>query len=260
MDFFWNLSLWIVGPAIILALILFSMVGLALARRWILPRLRFGEGAGEFANVMIHSVVVLYSLVVALIAISAWEVYSEVSQTVSHEASALAALYRDVSGYPEPTRSKLQGGVRAYVGYVIREAWPLQRHGEVPAGGVEIVNQLQKTLFTFDPGSEREKLIHEETLRAYNRMIEVRRLRLDAVETGLPGVMWLVIVAGALLTLSSAFFFHVEDARLQGLFVGFLATLIGLLILLIVSLDRPFRGDLGISSKPYELILHQLMQ
>lgn len=260
MHSFWNLSLWIVGPAIILALGLFSLVGLAMTRRWVLPRIRFGEGSAEFCGAMVHSVMVLYGLAVALIAVGVWETYSDVSKTVSQEASALAALYRDVSGYPEPTRALLQEGIRDYVEYVIREAWPLHRQGKVPGGGVGLLNRFQETMMTFDPPGDREKILHQETLRAYNHMIEVRRMRLDAAETGLPCVLWFVIVVGALLTLCATFLFHVDDARLHGLLVLLLATLIGLLILLIVSLDRPFRGDLGVSPKPYELVFDQLMR
>ena len=42
-------------------------------------------------------------------------------------------LYRDVSGYPEPARSRLQGELRDYTRFVIEQAWPEQRHGRVPA-------------------------------------------------------------------------------------------------------------------------------
>jgi hypothetical protein len=99
-----------------------------------------------------------------------------------------------------------------------------------------------------------------ETLRAYNEMIKARRLRLDAVHTGLPGVMWTVIIMGAFIGLSSSFFFRVEDARLQGTQVLLLAVFIGLIIFMILALDRPFRGDLGISADPYRLIYEQLMK
>ena len=112
--------------------------------------------------------------------------------------------------------------------FVIREAWPLQRVGKVPKGGVELMNRFQATLIAFEPAAESQKLLHAETLRAYNEMIKARRLRLDAVGTGLPVVMWAVIVIGAFIGLSASFFFRVEDARLQGLQALLLATFVGL--------------------------------
>ena len=76
-------------------------------------------------------------------------------------------------------------------------------------------------------------------------MIQARRLRLDAVATGLPGVMWIVIVLGALISLTGTFFFKVEDVRLHTILVTLLATFIGLVIFMTLALDRPFRGRSG---------------
>ena len=110
----------------------------------------------------------------------------------------MGVLYRDVGGYPEPTRSQLQRNLREYLEYVIHQAWPLQQRGQIPAGGVEQQNRFQALLLSFEPTTEGQKLLHAETLRAYDQMIEARRLRLDVVLTGLPGILWCVIVIGAL--------------------------------------------------------------
>ena len=255
-----DLPLSLVGPAIIVALCLFSVVGLLFVRRRVLPRLRVGESDSEFTGAMLQSVMVFYGLAVALIAVSVWQTYADVAHIVSDEATALAAIYRDVSSYPEPARSDMQNELRDYTEYVINEAWPLQQRGQVPSGGVEHMNRFQATLVAFAPTTESQKLLHGETLRAYNEMIRARRLRLDAVHTGLPGVMWTVIIMGAFIGLSASFFFKVEDARLQGVQVLLLSVFIGLIIFMILALDRPFRGDLGISADPYQLIYDQLMK
>jgi hypothetical protein len=255
-----DLPLLLVGPLIILTLCLFAVVGLLVVRRRVLPRLRVDASDSEFTGAMLQSVMVFYGLAVALIAVSVWQTYSETGKVVSDEATALAALYRDVSSYPEPARSELQNELRDYTQYVINEAWPLQQRGQVPRGGVERMNRFQAILVAFEPATESRKLMHGETLRAYNEMIKARRLRLDAVHTGLPGVMWTVIIMGAFIGLSASFFFRVEDARLQGTQVLLLAVFIGLIIFMILALDRPFRGDLGISADPYRLIYEQLMK
>ena len=231
-----------------------------LVRRWVLPCLRIRVEDSEFIGTMMQSVMVFYGLAVALIAVSVWQTYSDVSSTVSHEAIAVAAIYRDVSSYPEPVRTELQKDLRDYVSQIIDEAWPLQQHGKVPTGGVEMMNDFQKVLTAYEPATEGQKLLHGETLRAYNTMIQARRLRLDAVGTGLPKVMWVVIVFGAFISLSSAFFFKVEDARLHILEVLLLSVFIGLVIFMILSLDRPFRGDLGIGADSYQLVYDQLMK
>jgi len=255
-----DLPLLITGPVIVGSLCLFAVAGLTVVRRRVLPRLRIHVEDSEFTGAMMQSVMVFYGLAVALMAVSVSQTYSDVSKIVSGEATALAALYRDVSSYPEAIRPRLQNELRDYVRYVIEEAWPLQRRGKVPGGGVERMDHFQATLVAFEPVTEGQKLLHGETLRAYNQMIQARRLRLDAVNTGLPAVMWVVIVAGAFIGLSASFFFRVEDARLQGIQVLLLSAFIGLVIFMVFALDRPFRGDLGLGPEPYQLIFDQLMK
>jgi len=257
---FFDLPLLVTGPAIIGSLCLFGLIGLAVVRRYVLRRLRIDVADSEFSSCMMQAIMVFYGLAVALIAVSVWQTYSDVSKTVSTEATTLAALYRDVSGYPELVRPRLQSELRDYVQYVIQEAWPLQQRGKVPGDGVERMNRFQAILIGFEPATEGQKLLHGETLRAYNQMIQARRLRLDAVNTGLPMVMWAVIVVGAIIGLSASFFFKVEDARLQGIQVLLLAAFVGLVIFMIFALDRPFRGDLGLKPDPYQLIYDQLMK
>jgi len=259
-EFLFDLPLAVTGSAIVVLLCLFAIAGLLLVRRRVLPRLRVSVADSEFSGSMVQSVMVFYGLAVALIAVSVFETYSDVSKIVSQEATALAALYRDVSGYPELIRPQLQNELRDYAQYVIHKAWPLQRRGQIPGGGVERMNRFQATLIGFEPATEGQKLLHGETLRAYNHLIEARRLRLDSVGTGLPAMMWVVIMVGAGISLSASFFFKVEDARLHGTLVTLLAAFMGLVIFMIFALDRPFRGELGLPPKPYQLIYDQLMK
>jgi hypothetical protein len=255
-----DLPLLITGAAIVGSLCLFAVLGLRVVRRRVLPRLRIRDSDAEFTGAMMQSVMVFYGLAVALMAVNVSQTYSDVSKIVSAEATSLAALYRDVSSYPDPARSELQRQLREYVDDLIHHAWPLQQRGRIPTGGIKLMNRFQSTLTTFEPTTEGGKLLHGETLRAYNQTIQARRLRLDAVGTGLPAVMWTVIVAGAVIALSGSFFFKVDDARLQGIQVLLLATFIGLVIFMIFALDRPFRGDLGIPPDAYQLVFDQLMK
>jgi hypothetical protein len=209
---------------------------------------------------MVQSVMVFYGLAMALIAVNVFQTYSDVSKIISQEATTLAALYRDVSAYPEPERTRLQAELRSYTDQVIHGAWPLQRRGQVPSAGVEYMTRFQAILARAEPATEGQKLLFGEALRAYNTMTLARRMRVDAVGTGLPAVMWLVILAGAFISLTTAFFFKVEDERLHAILVTLLAMFMGMVIFMILALDRPFMGDLGLSPAPYQLIYDQLMK
>src|SRR3954454_868148 len=156
----------ILGPAIILSLAVTALIFLLLVRRFVLPRLRVEVADSEFVGAVVQSIMVFYGLALALIAVNVWQTYNDVSKTVSVEAISFATLYRDVSGYPEPIRSKLQGEIRGYVDQIIHGAWPLMRKGAVPTEGVEWMNRFQAVLLTFEPAGEAQKILHAETLAA----------------------------------------------------------------------------------------------
>jgi len=254
-----DVPLWIVGPGLVVLLGGFSLVGLSFVRSRILPGMRVTGEDSHFVGTMVHSIMVFYGLVLALIAVRVFEVYSESSRIVSTEATAIAMLYRDFGSYPEPERSELQMALRDYVENVIHEAWPQQQKGRVPSGGVAKMDSVQAYLAAFEPVTEGQKALHAEAWGAYNLVIGARRARLDAVTTGLPGVMWLIVLLGAAISLSASFFFRVEDVRLHRALVTLLATFIASVIFVVLSMDHPFRGDLGISAEPYQLIYDHLM-
>src|SRR5437660_2325985 len=101
-DLFFDLPLLVTGPAIIGFLCLFAIAGVYFVRRQVLPRLRIGVEDSEFTGAMMQCVMVFYGLALALIAVTVFQTYSDVSKVVSSEASALNAIYRDVSSYPQP--------------------------------------------------------------------------------------------------------------------------------------------------------------
>ena len=257
--FLFHLPLTVAGLLIIAALCFYSVAGIALTRRFILPHLKVSGEDSEFTGAMIQAIMVFYGLAVALVAVSVWETHSEVSGTVSQEASRLASLYRDVSGYPEPLRSELQAELRGYTDYLIDEAWTQQRNGIHPTRGIEWMNRFQSSLCSFEPDTDGKRILHAEAMRAYNHMLETRRLRMDAMLIRLPGTLWFVILIGAAIFLASTFFFKVCDIRLHIIQATLLSIFIGLVLTLIVAFDRPFHGELGIGPEPYELIRDQLM-
>ena len=259
MGFLFDLPLIVSGPALFVILVGGSTLGLNWFRKHVHPRLRFGEGDGDFNAAMVASIMVFYGLATALIAVNVWEVYEKVKEITEHEAASLAVLYRNASEYPEPVRGVLREEIRAYTHQVIHESWPLQRRGTIPTEGIKSMDQLQSTLTRFEPVTEAQKALALETLASFSRMMEARRMRVDSVERRLPGVMWLVIVLGAFISLVSAFYFPVLDARVHHVQVGLLAAFIGLVIFLILALDRPYDGDLGLKPKPYEIVYEQLM-
>ena len=259
-DFLFSLPLWALAVILNVWLMGFALASLWALRRWVLPHLQLStEASLFFAAAVMQSAMVLYALVAALTAVSVWTRHSEVSDVVSKEATAIASLWRDLGGYPPRERDALRDVLRGYTNQIIREAWPEQRQGRIPRMGVAWVDRLQAQLFAFEPASDSQKILHGETLNAFNRMIDARRQRLDAVNTGLAGVMWFVLLPGAMGCLLLFLFFRIEDARLQAILIVGLAGFLAMVLFVIISLDRPFQGAMAIPADSYQHVHDQLM-
>jgi hypothetical protein len=238
-----------------------ALIGLVLARRFLLPRLHYHEGANDAVSGTVQAIGVFYGITVGLIAVGVWNTNSNASDLVSREATSIGSLYRDVSGYPSPLRDQLRADVREYTVFVINEAWPAQQkgHGQAIDHGSEILNQFQAKLFSFQPANMSQSALHSETLHAYNSLLEYRRLRIDAVGGGLSTVMWAVIWVGAAISIGIAYFFNIPDFKLHAILIMLMGGFLAMVLFMIVINDRPFYGHVRISSDPYKLILERVI-
>jgi hypothetical protein len=259
-DLLASLPLWLLAAVLTLMLVGTGLAALYAARRWLIPWMKLRYEDAYVGAVVVQSVMVLYSLVAALIAVGVWTKYTQVEGTISAEATAIASLWRDLGSYPEPTRTEAREILRGYTHQVIHGAWPQQRQGKIPREGVEWMNRLQATLFAFEPQSEGKKISHGEALRAFNTMVTARRQRVDAVNTGLPGVLWFVLLPGALGCVLLSVLFKVDNAWYQGVLVASLAGFLSMILFVIITLDRPLQGDMAIGPGSYQLIYDQLMK
>ena len=107
-------------------------------------------------------------------------------------------------------------------------------------------------------GEASSKALHDVALRQFNEFFEDRRLRIYSVTAGIPVIMWYTVAVGALLNMVLIWLF---DLRLGThlLLGGLISFFTGTMISLIVLMDNPFRGEVGVSPQAFELIYQQMM-
>ena len=202
---------------------------------------------GDFVGQYLSVLGLFFGRMLGLVAVASYENYGDAETAVSVEANQLAILYRTVSTYPEPYRQSLQGAMFDYVDYVVEDAWPAYRRGQVPAGGPARVSAIQGRLFSFQPGRASEQLVHAEALRQFASFTEATRNRVEFVNTGLPTMLWLIVIVGAAMTLALLWFITIDHLWVQLTASGVLAVFVGLMMFFIAAMDHPLRGDYSIS-------------
>jgi hypothetical protein len=259
--FYWiyEIPSWLASAGFIATFLAVNSLGVYFIR----PRIRPLVADLTDENNLIGNVLSLYSVMFGLLmgtlAVVTYQNLSDAQKIVDTEATAIAALYRDVSSYPEPERAQLTASIKEYTRYVIEEAWPLQQQGIVPKGGVTRTDGIQKLLFGFEPTTAGQQAIHQETLRQFNSFVVARRARLGAVQNAIPSILWWTMASGSLVLMALMWLF---DASRQALLVlsGIAAFALGSMTGLIALMDHPFRGELSVSAEAFRLVVENLMR
>src|SRR4051812_8855325 len=259
-DLLCSLPTWLLAIVLNVCLMGIALVGLWVVRRRVLPRMQLSYDDAYYAAAVVQSVMLLYGLIAALTAVGVWQRYWQVSDVVSTEATAIATLWRDLGGYPQQVRDETRDILRGYSEQVVRDAWPQQRAGKIPREGVEWMDRLQTHLFEFEPQTDGQEILHAETVRAFNQLVQHRRQRLDSVQASLPGVLWWVLLPGAVGCLVLCLFFKLSNARFQAVLLLGLAAFLAMVLFVIIALDRPFSGDPGITADSYQLVIDHYMK
>jgi hypothetical protein len=262
MSFYWiyDLPNWLLCVLIVLITVGLAVIGL-LVTRPIVKRLVGGSAQhNDVVSYFLAALGVFYGLALGLIAVATWENYTEVDAVVTSEAAALTSLYRDFDGYPQPLRGNLENTLREYTRTVIEQEWPAHKKGIALEDGDLILDRLENDVMNFEPTREREKIVHAEVLRSLDTVLDQRRLRLQAVSTGLPAALWAVVLIGAILNGLLTYLFWVENLKLHILAVAILACFIAMLIFLTAAMDNPFRGEFSVNSDVFQTILDKVMR
>lgn len=236
-----------------------SIAGLLLARRYVVPRFHYSEGINDAVSGTVQAIGVFYGITVGLIAVGVWNTNTSASDLVSREASAIATLFRDCGGYPSPLREELRAGLRDYTVFIIKEAWPAQQKGKDVERGRLLIDDFQARLYSFSPSNPSQLALHTETLKAFNNLLDYRRLRIDAVNSGLSATMWAVIWMGAAISIGVAYFYKIGDPKLHTVLVVLMSGFLAVVLFMITINDKPFYGTAGISSEPYKIVLERLI-
>jgi hypothetical protein len=259
LDFLFGLPLWQLALLLNLMLCGFAAASVWAYRRWVLPRWNIRSQDSEFSGAVTQSIMVCYGLIAALTAVKVWDRFDQVQEIAESEATSISALWRDLGGYPSPTREGLRKQLRSYTEYVIQKAWPEMQAGRVPKEGVELITEFRQALFAFEPVTESQKIIHAETLRAFNQMAVDRRRRVNASTTRLPSVLWAVLLPGAFASILLSLFYRIEEPKVQLICTVGLAGFIAMVLFVVFALDRPFVGDMGLTPESYQRVYDHLM-
>ena len=246
-------SLWISGILFLVVMPVLAMTGtLVIRRRFGLDRLKVNN---EVAGFKFATVGVLYAVLLAFAVIVVWEKYSEAENTVALEAGAAVTVYRLSEGLGESSAGSARAAMTTYLKQAIEKGWPAMAKGHADPEANTALNAAYAAVLAFEPSDARAEATLAAVLEQLDVITQARRARIVAAAGIMPGIIWLVLFAGAFVTIGFTFFFGSQNVKAQAVMTGGLTLLIFAGLLIIVAIDHPFAGSVHVGPEPLEQAL-----
>ena len=248
-DWIYNNPTWLWGTVLVALFTAVSCGGLLVFHRLVHVSVR--RAHNDLAGFTIAVIGVLYAVLLAFIAIATWESFSKASDIVESESDFAGGIFLDTQGLPQAKGQPIRDAVARYVSVVINEEWPIQRAGKTPNQGWKPLRELNTAIATIQPQNLGEAVIQAELLKAWNELYQTRSSRLSAVQGHVPGVVWWIVFFGAAITTGFTYLFGYQNFGMHLAMTGTLAATLALVVVLIVALDWPFRGEISVTPDPF---------
>ncbi len=245
LDFIYGSPTWLWGTILVLLLDGAACLGLAIFHRSIHVDVR--RAHNDLTGFTVAVISVTYAVLLAFIAIATWQSFSNAEDLVDHEADCVGSIYRDTQGLPASMGQEIRTAITDYVNTVVNQEWPQQQAGNLPTKGWEPLRTVHSAIVTMQPQSRGEAVIQAELLKTLNMLYSARSSRLSAAQGHIPDVIWWIIFLGGALTIGYTYLFGFHDFRMHLITTAAVSTSLALVVVLIVALDWPFRGEVSVS-------------
>ncbi|HZB91728.1 MAG TPA: DUF4239 domain-containing protein [Stellaceae bacterium] len=257
-DWIYDHPTWEVGTIIIAFSVLASWIGLYFFDRFVNVSIRSRHN--DVAGFIIAIIGVVYAVLLAFIAVAAWASFDSADHVVQQEANLVGNLYRDSIAIPEPARSEMRADIKQYLDLVITKEWPAQREHRLNTQAWMAVEKLHGAITGIDAKTLGQSVVEAEMLKTLNDLYNARRSRILAADDGIPNTIWWILVLGGIITVGFSFFFGMPNMKMHYAMTGLLAASMALVMVLIVALDWPFRGQVSISPEAYQAVQQDMAQ
>ena len=232
---------------------LVSVAGLILVHRWVPLELR--KQHNDVAGFIYAVLGIAYAVLLGLVVVAVWEQFQAAVDTAQREADEVAELFWLGHRLPPAEGHRLQELTRSYAQVVVDKEWPMMAHGESSPRAWALIDEIRLTVQNMDPKTDAEQVLYEQGLERVHDLADARRDRLVEAREGIPLILWVVLVVGAIVTVGFTYLFGMNSNTTHTLMVAALALVIGLVLFTIGSLEYPFSGDVRLSPEAFHQVL-----
>ena len=247
----WAAGLLLAGGAIAGA-ILIELI----ARRLFPSMLR--EEHNPVAAAIFSVIGTTYAVLLAFVAMLAWDGSNHARDITASEASLISATYELVGGLTSAERDELRHDLIAYARRVAGTEWPALAAGRDVSEQEPHLTHATQTALRLRPDNVADTELWTLIVSDLASLDRARQARLHAARATIPTIVWVVLIAGGAITVAFGSFLGAPSLRMHLAMSSLLALSGALVLLVIVALSSPFRGDFGITAEPFERTLTRM--
>jgi hypothetical protein len=231
----------------------FSVLGALIVRRFV--RQSTLKAHHDVADPLLGAMGAIYAVLMAFVVVTVWQAFDKSSANVSLESNYMADIYRDAEGLSPDFRQKVSALISEYRDAVVNDEWKTMQRGEASLKVEKLMKQIWSLYANYQPKNKTEEVFFNVSVNKLNSFRELRRQRIIDSRAGINGLLWFVLLIGALSIICFTYLFGVEDLRAQITMLVLLSATISMIIFTIMEMDYPFTGTISIQPDAFQHVI-----
>ncbi|MFM0322793.1 bestrophin-like domain [Caballeronia glebae] len=244
-----NLPLWQ------MTLVVFGATGAAgAAVHFVTGRLAAGAHRRSFTALspgLLSPIGIIFGLLIAFTAAQVWNDTARANNAVDAEAGALRSVVVLSAVFPEDAQMQLRKLVREYIEYTVGTEWPMMAQGAVTLKiSPPTLNEALQFTLALPANTAGQQTAQRQLTVSLEKALEARRERILVSRSEVSGIKWLCLSFLAVCLVFAIALVHGENRLTSALALGLFCASLATTMLLILSHDRPFSGEIAVKPEP----------
>ena len=235
----------ILGPVMIAGL------GLLIVRKTV--HAHFLRQHHDMAGPFFNTLGAIYGIFLAFIVSNTWHYYDQTSSNIVQEARYLESLHNNTAALPEPFRSEIRTQLKQYRDDLVAKEWPCLASGNSSPEATATLKKLTQAYAGQQlAGQATDGPFFYSSVNNLEAMKGLRAARIDDAASGLLPFLWVILIAGAALTVGFSYLFGAQNFATHAVMTMLLTAVIALAFYTILTLDFPFTGPAAIGPEAFQ--------
>jgi hypothetical protein len=214
----------------------------------------------EIGSAVFLQMGVIFAVLLAFVFNETWGEYNAAAEAVSRECADLRVAALLSGNLPRDSQEITKALIMSYLNAVIDDEWPDMAQRRESGRAEQRLRQLALGVTRLPMTDPQVTQTRDEIAMLLRSAEQHRETRLFQMRSGIPPVLWVMLLSFSTVLISFLYFFGMENIASQMGFTAVFAAALAFLLVILKMLDYPFEGAMQLSSAPFQETLEHLRQ